>query len=296
MSENEPISLIKRARRVVIRLLDRPGGRTLLGALATALARRNHKTARVYYQSGTWVRELDGVRLVDGPTFAYYTQQLTRFDISFRTRRVLAETIWFAAYTPGEGDTVIDLGAAWGGTTSLLSRAVGNSGTVLAIEAQPQSFEFLEKTVALNHMANTVCVNLAVLAEPGEVTIEDREDHASNRIDPERGTGDVVVKGDSLDNICEAQGIDTVDFMLMNIEGAERLAIQGMTRLLPRLRNVCIFCHDFIANETGTEWYRTREIVLEFLRSNDFEITTFESHQHVPVRDAVVGSRPDPGR
>jgi FkbM family methyltransferase len=285
-------SFAKASRRALIRLLDRPGGRTLLGTLATAYARRHQPGAKIFYDPGSWVRQLGDDYCIDGPTFPYYTQQLRSFGVPFREVHNFADEIWFAGYKPKPGDVVVDVGAAWGRTTQVLARRVGDDGRVLAIEAHPGTFALLEKAVALNRMTNTRCVNAAVLAEPGTVTIDDRNDHAANRIETaDAEGGGILVQGDSLDNICRRHDIDAVDFMLMNIEGAERLAIRGMADLTPRLRSLCIFCHDFLADETGSEWYRTKQLVIEFLEQAGYEVITRDSDPRPYLRDCVVATR-----
>jgi len=286
------LSLVKATRRAVIRVLDRPAGRGLLGALATAYARRYEPGARIFHHPGTWVRQLGDDFCIDGPTFPYYTEQLQSFGRPFREVHNFADEYWFAQYQPRPGDVVLDVGAAWGRTTLPLSRRVGTGGTVLAIEAHPRSFALLQECVTLNRMSNTICVNRAVLADRGNVVIEDKEDHAANRIDTDASAhAGIRVPGDSLDAICGQHGIDTVDFMLMNIEGAERLAIQGMIGLTPKLHSACVFCHDFLADETGNEWYRTKRLVAGFLEDSGFEVTTWDADPRPYMRDCVTAVR-----
>jgi len=73
----------------------------------------------------------------------------------------------------------------------------------------------------------------------------------------------------------------------MNIEGAERLAIHGMTRMIRHTRQVCIACHDFLAGQA--EVCQTKAAVTDFLQRNGFAITLRPDHPEAWTRDHVYG-------
>jgi hypothetical protein len=58
----------------------------------------------------------------------------------------------------------------------------------------------------------------------------------------------------------------------MNIEGAEALAIEGMTQSFPIIRALCISCHDFRANRGDGEFFRTKAFVERRLQAAGFRI------------------------
>jgi hypothetical protein len=60
-------------RRALIRLLDRPGARVVLGALINQRACRYAPGVRVYYHRGMWMHQESGVIYVDSPTMNYHT-------------------------------------------------------------------------------------------------------------------------------------------------------------------------------------------------------------------------------
>jgi hypothetical protein len=80
------------------------------------------------------------------------------------------------------------------------------------------------------------------------------------------------VRGRSLDAVCEEQGISQVALLRMNIEGAEQFAIQGMDRVIANTAHAAIACHDFKADRTGNEFFRTKKRIAEFLARNGFEV------------------------
>jgi hypothetical protein len=99
------------------------------------------------------------------------------------------------------------------------------------------------------------------------------------------------VAGDTLDALTSRHGIGDVDFLKMNVEGGERLVIQGMDRLLARTRQVCIACHDFRADESGEDWYRTKALVADYLRGAEFSVSGREHDRLPQLRDQVHGRR-----
>ena len=73
--------------------------------------------------------------------------------------------------------------------------------------------------------------------------------------------------------IYRSHGLSQVDFLKMNIEGAERLALSGLGEMVRKTKNVCIACHDFLANEGGPNEMRTKADVIRFLKQNGFAVS-----------------------
>jgi hypothetical protein len=81
-----------------------------------------------------------------------------------------------------------------------------------------------------------------------------------------------AVDGKRFDDLAALQGIDRIDFLKMNIEGAERQALPGCREALGRARFVCIAAHDFRAARGEGEHFRTLDFVRDFLTEAGFEI------------------------
>ena len=75
----------------------------------------------------------------------------------------------------------------------------------------------------------------------------------------------------------------------MNIEGAERLAIAGLDGLIGDIRHVCISCHDFLADDGGSERLRTKALVRAFLVEHGFDVTTRDDAPDPWTRDYLYG-------
>jgi len=93
----------------------------------------------------------------------------------------------------------------------------------------------------------------------------------------------------TLDYIFQSLELPQVDFLKMNIEGAERLALSGMGAMVQKTKNICISCHDFLANEGGPNELRTKADVIAFLKQNGFVVSLRESDGRCNVRDYVYG-------
>lgn len=198
---------------------------------------------------------------------------------------------WCSFYRPGPGDVVVDVGAGIGEDAVVFSRIVGDTGQVIAIEAHPATCSMLEATVRESGLANVRPLQLAIADQDGSLFIGDDDHHLANSVIA-RNQGGVEVKAQSLDSLAAELGLGRIDFLKMNIEGAERLAVLGMERIAPQVRNVAISCHDFIADGGGGDEFRTREEVTATLRKLGFETRRRDDSAHPWTRDVVFGARP----
>ena len=92
-----------------------------------------------------------------------------------------------------------------------------------------------------------------------------------------------------LDGIAAELGVERVDLLKLNIEGAERDALAGMPDLIERTRHVCISCHDFLADRGGSDELRTKAFVRQFLLERGFTLTNRDNAPDPWTRDYVYG-------
>ena len=189
-------------------------------------------------------------------------------------------------YRPRSGDIVFDIGAGIGAETLLFSRLVGRTGRVVSLEAHPRTFKRLVDLCDVNRLGNVTSLQVAVSDNDGGVVISDLEHHLHNTMLETNGDG-IEVPARRIATIAAELGITRIDLLKMNIEGAERLAIQGMGTLLANTRHVCISCHDFLADEDGPEELRTKGFVREFLQQRGFQVTTRDDAPDPWTRDYV---------
>lgn len=196
---------------------------------------------------------------------------------------------WCAYDRPKAGDTIVDVGAGIGEDAVVFSRLVGPSGRVIAIEAHPGTFACLQGTIARSGLANVVAVQCAIADREGMLTMSDDSAHLANSM-LKSGSG-VDVPAKTLDALLAELGIETVDLLKMNIEGAERPAMAGMTASAPRIRNAAISCHDFVADAGGGDEFQTREFVRPALEAMGFTVRQRGEAAHPWLRDTLYGTR-----
>lgn len=141
------------------------------------------------------------------------------------------------------GNVFIDVGANFGVYTLVASKLVGAAGKVFALEPTAQSFAILGQNVALNHSANVRAFQVALTQTRGKAWLYHGWDPVGNSLgmDPLCGNQGEEVQTESLDNLLEENGIDRVDVIKVDVEGAEELVLRGATRTITTNRPVVIF-------------------------------------------------------
>jgi FkbM family methyltransferase len=270
--------MLTRLWRKALQVLDRPGRRGLLigpGSIWTSF--RYRTPCLVYWRDGAWIHHYRDAKIPHA--------SLGRAAPP-RVFTAQARELFLYEYAPRAGDVVFDIGAGIGAEALLFSRLVRSSGRVVSVEAHPRTYKRLVDLCNVNGLGNVTTLQVAVSDVDGAVAISDRGHHLQNTVlGPENGGIEVPAR--RIDTIAAELGIARVDLLKMNIEGAERLAIRGMGTLLPDTRHVCISCHDFLADDGGSEELRTKAFVREFLVEHGFEVTTREDAREPWTRDYV---------
>jgi FkbM family methyltransferase len=279
-------------KRNIANFLDRKGGRTLLGKITTSLARRElGREVNVFHDGRLWIHQVNSTFFPDDRRFCYFGSSFK--DWAELPSRYIkdAEDYWFRRYQPREGDTVFDIGAGRGEDTFAFSRAVGGKGRVVSIEAHPLTYELLERFCRLNHLENTALLNVAVMDKQGEISMVESEDWRANAVAADGTSGNVRVVATTIDRICNERAIKRIDFLKMNIEGAERYALPGMESMLGSTKAICVACHDFLADRGLGESYRTKQLVEQFLVGHGFRTASYPDDPRDYVRCHVFAIR-----
>jgi FkbM family methyltransferase len=280
-------------KKALIQLLDRPGGRLLLGKIATTFVRRlAGDDVEIAYVEGMWTRRVGPDFFPDGLRFDY---TYADFDSWKRQMEMFAsdtKDYWLQHYRPQEGDVVVDVGAGRGEDTLTFSRAVGATGRVIAIEAHPVSFAILKNFCRLNGLTNVTALQLALMDKPGTVRIAESESSwMENAIEYGEGSSRIQVRADTFETVCREEGLKDIAFLKMNIEGAEREALLGMEPVLSYIGQICVACHDFRYQSGDGERFRTRAFVEQFLIEHGFKLASRPDDPRDYVRDHIFGLR-----
>jgi len=195
------------------------------------------------------------------------------------------------------GMVVLDIGAHSGFYTLLASRRVGSTGSVVAFEPSPRERKRLLTHLRLNHRKNVRVESLA---------LGDAEGEAELFVVDGRGTGlnslraptsqerveKVPVLVTTLDHYLLRAHLPTVDFVKMDVEGAELAVLKGGAALLARRPRPVILCE--VEDARTKPWgYEAKEI-LEFLSRLDYEwFLPLQNGRLVPLRSLKVCSDRD---
>jgi FkbM family methyltransferase len=134
------------------------------------------------------------------------------------------------------GDHVIDCGANVGLFSSLLSRLVGPSGRVLAIEASPQTYYCLVRNLNALGLRNVTPLHACVCDDSRivqfDVASSEAVRHAVAEPSVDRKLQVVDVSGMRLDTLLSCSNLKNPSLVKVDIEGSEPLALKGTTTLL----------------------------------------------------------------
>ena len=279
--------------RTIVQQLDNPAGRSRLAAEATALAREALPGSDIeIFWDGLWIRRAGPHYFPDPDMFRIAEPDFQRWAAQAEKHLRDAADYWFHVYQPSPGDVIVDIGAGRGEDVFAFSRAVGASGRVFALEPHPVSFRILEKFCALNGLSNVTALNFACVDQPASLQIETMPVWESNFVrEGEPTATSHAVQGVTFDSLCRQHEIDRIDFLKMNIEGAERTALPGCREALSRTQNVCIAAHDFRAARGEGESFRTLAFVRDFLTAAGFQLITRDQDPRYYVPYHVHGVR-----
>lgn len=139
------------------------------------------------------------------------------------------------------GGVAVDAGACLGIYTCVAGRLVGDSGLVLAFEPVLDSFSVLVRNLAINRLANVVAFRKALANWEGRTCLYRHDGRADSfSLGLAEGVECQEVSVTTLDRVAASEGIDRVDLIKMDVEGAEELVLRGATSLLLRGRPVVV--------------------------------------------------------
>jgi FkbM family methyltransferase len=165
------------------------------------------------------------------------------------------------------GMTVLDIGANQGLYTLLASQCVKPSGRVFSFEPSPRERRALRLNVALNVCRNVAIQGLALGSQETTAdlfVVKDFETGCNSLRPPiaNSETYPVRVRVTTLDTWLQTKGIQSVDFIKLDVEGAELEVLKGAKRFLERRPGPVILAevHDV---RTGPWGYHAKEILMQ---------------------------------
>ncbi|MCB0164578.1 MAG: FkbM family methyltransferase [Anaerolineae bacterium] len=134
------------------------------------------------------------------------------------------------------GMAMVDVGANIGFVTAFAARLVGNHGRVIAVEPGQDNLRFLRKNIELNGLSNVEIVPYAAGNKAHRRQLYLHSDSTSHTLFPPEGENDhsIEVQAISLDGVVT----QPIDFVKIDVEGAEIEVLEGMTQILQQNPNL----------------------------------------------------------
>jgi FkbM family methyltransferase len=136
------------------------------------------------------------------------------------------------------GDVVIDAGGCWGETALYFAQQVGERGSVVSYEFIPSNLRVLDRNLAENpDLAKRVFVVREPLWSMGGQTLYYVDWGPGSRVSFEKMRADfpdTQCSTTTIDATVEKENLPRLDFIKMDIEGAELNALKGAERSLKR--------------------------------------------------------------
>lgn len=185
----------------------------------------------------------------------------------FEERRVVSSML-------EPGNVFVDAGANFGLYTLLASRLVGSAGQVHSFEPSPQEHEKLELNVRFNRIGNVTLNRMALGRAPGEAVLNVYGNglgalNCLAKANVAAPVTEIRIPVTTLDDYVPKAGLSRLDFLKIDIEGAELPAFHGAARTLDGLRPI-ILCE--VSEELSRAFGYTPAELMDFLRGHAYEI------------------------
>ena len=143
---------------------------------------------------------------------------------------------------PEQGDVVLDGGGCFGDTALQFAQAVGMSGQVHTFEFVPHNLAVLQQNIDLNpgYESRIRIAPYAMYSSSGShLAFQDRGPSTNLELGHESSDGAETI---SIDDYVAQCGLEGVDYIKMDIEGAEYHALMGFGKVLSRKNAPMVIC------------------------------------------------------
>jgi FkbM family methyltransferase len=164
----------------------------------------------------------------------------------FVQRRYYEPLLEFGYKLLNKGDRAIDGGANQGIFTCAFASAVGDGGHVYAFEPQSYAVSCIRNNAQINGLKNVTIFEGAISGEMGETFLNLDPGPVSAFISAQpQGTNATRVKTFSIDGLAATNQMQDVQFIKLDVEGAELSALNGARLMLQRAKpRVCLEAWD----------------------------------------------------
>lgn len=199
---------------------------------------------------------------------------LEYFDCWGELYRQYVIEVYEKYYKLKRGDIVVDAGTHIGVFTIKSAKVVGNEGKIIAIEPEPKNLNFLQRNIEANKLNNITVVPKGIWSKKGKLKLYLSKCIGRHSFFPQWASSNkfIEVEVDTLDNILKELGVRRVNFIKMNVEGAEVEALKGMEETIKNNGDIklAIGAHHSVNGAVNGKW--TYKTISRQLKEKNFEV------------------------
>jgi FkbM family methyltransferase len=239
-----------------------------------------------YLHKPITVKSSEGIIFVARPKF----EDLARFLFS----HVLAKWEPISEINVREGQVIIDVGANVGYYTIQLSKKIGSTGKIIAIEPDTDTFDILRQNCNLNNLNNVELQNVAVGAKNEKIKLFRSDTHSGiSSLVENVGSNSITIDAITLDGLL-GDKYKKINWVKIDVEGYEVFVLKGAEKSLSRIETILIEIHEEILRQND----QSPQDVIQILKESGFAIHTFqeywdkENSQNQSLKsDYILGTR-----
>jgi len=138
---------------------------------------------------------------------------------------------------------VVDVGVNMGWYSLLYASIMNDEGRVLAFEPDPGNCHWIKKAIEVNGYECIELFQMALADTPSEGKFYPRAESGwgsilKPRVDSNLFAPPFDVKIETLDNMCERMGIEKIDVLKIDVEGADIAVLKGSLSILKKSPDV----------------------------------------------------------
>lgn len=187
-----------------------------------------------FFETVKPIKASDGNNVIDFsvPKFHQSFRNNDEFFFHDICEPITVTDIYTTVFPLQEGNVVFDIGAYCGTQTVYFSRLVGNTGKVLAFEPDKTTFQSLKTNIEKHNLSNTRILNVGIFSHDGEVRFSGQSSMGSSIDD----TGTISIQVNTLATVCQENSISKIDFIKMDIEGAEIDVLESSIEVIKKFK------------------------------------------------------------
>jgi FkbM family methyltransferase len=209
-----------------------------------------------YYYDAVIPSSQDGESIVDYSRPAWHTlkESGVKFHFSSLPESDTTTSIYLKKAALGPDSVVIDLGGYCGASSYFFAKTAGPNSRILCLEPDPLNYDSLLRNIQFHQLKNVTSMPLAVWSHSGKLRFETEGNMGSGVYEIHaRNTHAVGVESITLEELAAKQGLERIDFIKMDIEGAESVVLRAAASLLKKYRPCLIVEPHIVAGKLNTD-------------------------------------------